>query len=218
MQMGWKVLLPMGLGVLFCTGRGLAEISLADTFTLLDTTYMAPVATPFFFYLLSGIMLIGGILVITRKNPVHSALALIVTLLAQASIYLMLYAPFVAGVQIILYAGGIMVLFLFVIMLVSIDRSMKERQFNSQWVVGIDRGNGAWADYSSRSSQREGHLSGTRSAGGGKRQHAEDRHHVVRAIHVRLRDRFAAVAGGDYRSGSDGKEENLRKLQLYRSS
>jgi NADH-quinone oxidoreductase subunit J len=98
---------------------------------------MAPVATPFFFYLLAGIMLIGGILVITRKNPVHSALALIVTLLAQASIYLMLYAPFVAGVQIILYAGGIMVLFLFVIMLVSIDRSMKERQFNSQWVVGV---------------------------------------------------------------------------------
>ena len=81
-------------------------------------------------------MLIGGILVITRRNPVHSALALIVTLLAQSSIYLMLYAPFVAGVQIILYAGGIMVLFLFVIMLVSIERSMKERQFNSQWVVG----------------------------------------------------------------------------------
>jgi NADH-quinone oxidoreductase subunit J len=98
---------------------------------------MAPVATPFFFYLLSAIMLIGGILVITRKNPVHSALALIVTLLAQASIYLMLYAPFVAGVQIILYAGGIMVLFLFVIMLVSIDRSVRERQFNSQWAVGI---------------------------------------------------------------------------------
>ncbi len=98
---------------------------------------MVPVATPFFFYLLSGIMLIGGILVITRKNPVHSALALIVTLLAQASIYLMLYAPFVAGVQIILYAGGIMVLFLFVIMLVSVDRVQRERQFNSQWVVGI---------------------------------------------------------------------------------
>jgi NADH-quinone oxidoreductase subunit J len=97
---------------------------------------MAPVATPFFFYLFAAIMLAGGILVITRKNPVHSALALIVTLLAQASLYLMLYAPFVAGVQIILYAGGIMVLFLFVIMLVSIERSMKERQFNSQWVVG----------------------------------------------------------------------------------
>src|SRR5712671_50890 len=101
------------------------------------TKHMEPVATPFFFYLLGGLMLIGGVLVITRKNPVHSALALIVTLLAQASIYLMLYAPFVAGVQIILYAGGIMVLFLFVIMLVSIDRTMKERQFNSQWLVGM---------------------------------------------------------------------------------
>ena len=98
---------------------------------------MAPVATPFFFYLLSATMLIGGILVITRKNAVHSALALIVTLLAQAAIYLMLYAPFVAGVQIILYAGGIMVLFLFVIMLVSIERTEKERQFNKQWLVGI---------------------------------------------------------------------------------
>jgi NADH-quinone oxidoreductase subunit J len=98
---------------------------------------MTPVATPFFFYLLSAIMLAGGILVITRKNAVHSALALIVTLLAQAAIYLMLYAPFVAGVQIILYAGGIMVLFLFVIMLVNIDRTMKERQFNSQWIIGL---------------------------------------------------------------------------------
>jgi NADH-quinone oxidoreductase subunit J len=98
---------------------------------------MTPVATPFFFYLLAGTMLIGGILVITRKNAVHSALALIVALLAQAALYLMLYAPFVAGVQIILYAGGIMVLFLFVIMLVSIERTVKERQFNKQWLVGI---------------------------------------------------------------------------------
>ena len=96
-----------------------------------------PVATPFFFYLLSGIMIIGGILVITRKNAVHSALALITALLAQAGIYLMLYAPFVAGVQIILYAGGIMVLFLFVIMLINIERTVKERQFNKQWLVGI---------------------------------------------------------------------------------
>jgi len=98
---------------------------------------MNPVATPFFFYLLSGTMLIGGILVITRKNAVHSALALIAALLAQAGIYLMLYAPFVAGVQIILYAGGIMVLFLFVIMLVNLERAQKERQFNKQWVVGL---------------------------------------------------------------------------------
>src|SRR6202166_18822 len=102
-----------------------------------STKVMAPVATPFFCYLFAAIMLIGGIAVITRKNPVHSALALIVALLAQASIYLMFYAPFVAGVQIILYAGGIMVLFLFVIMLVSIERSQREEQFNKQWMIGL---------------------------------------------------------------------------------
>src|SRR5437588_7884243 len=98
---------------------------------------MQPVATTFFFYFLSGLALLGGVLVITRKNAVHSALALILTLLALAGLYLMLYAPFVAGVQIILYAGGIMVLFLFVIMLVSIERTQRERQFNRQWLVGI---------------------------------------------------------------------------------
>jgi len=97
---------------------------------------MQPVATPFFFYFLSAAAIISGLLVITRKNPVHSALSLIVTLLSLAGLYLMLYAPFVAGVQIILYAGGIMVLFLFVIMLVNLERSMKEEQFNKQWLVG----------------------------------------------------------------------------------
>jgi NADH-quinone oxidoreductase subunit J len=98
---------------------------------------MTPVATPFFFYLLSGLAVLGGVLVITRRNAVHSALALILTLLAVAGLYLMLYAPFVAGVQIIVYAGGIMVLFLFVIMLVNIERTVKERQFNRIWPVGL---------------------------------------------------------------------------------
>ena len=98
---------------------------------------MQPVATTFFFYFLSGLAILSGALVITRRNPVHSALALILTLLSVAGLYLMLYAPFVAGVQIILYVGGIMVLFLFVIMLVNLERSAKEKQFNRQWVPGI---------------------------------------------------------------------------------
>src|SRR5579862_4304338 len=98
---------------------------------------MQPVATAFFFYFLSALAILGGVLTITRRNPVHSALALIMTLLALAGLYLMLYAPFVAGVQIILYAGGIMVLFLFVIMLININRSMKEEQFNKQWIGGL---------------------------------------------------------------------------------
>src|SRR5437763_14062764 len=98
---------------------------------------MQPVATTFFFYFLSALTVISGIGVITRRNPVHSALALILALLGQAGLYLMLYAPFVAGVQIILYAGGIMVLFLFVIMLVNVERTEKEEQFNKQWIAGF---------------------------------------------------------------------------------
>src|SRR5437016_140964 len=123
---------PLAHGIGSAHSDGHSRIVAGDT-----TNYMAPVATPFFFYMLSGIMLIGGILVITRRNAVHSALALIGTLLAQAGLYLMLYAPFVAGVQIILYAGGIMVLFLFVIMLVSIEKSQREDQFNKQWIGGL---------------------------------------------------------------------------------
>ncbi len=95
----------------------------------------APVAPKFFFYLLASIAIIGALGVILRRNPVHSAISLIFTLLSLAGLYLMLYAPFVAGVQIILYVGGIMVLFLFVIMLVNLERNAKEEQFNKQWLV-----------------------------------------------------------------------------------
>src|ERR1700691_1760311 len=113
-------------GPVCASGSGVEEIAMNPR-----------VATPFFFSLLSGAMLIGGILVIARRNAVHSALALIAAPRAQAGLYLMLYAPFVAGVQIILYAGGIMVLFLFVIMLVNLERAQKEEQFNKQWLVGL---------------------------------------------------------------------------------
>jgi NADH-quinone oxidoreductase subunit J len=111
--------------------------SLILSFAIPANSDMAPVATPFFFYMLSGLAIAGGFLVITRRNPVHCALALILTLIAIAHLYLMLYAPFVAGVQIIVYAGGIMVLFLFVIMLVNIERTSRDRRFNRIWPVGL---------------------------------------------------------------------------------
>lgn len=98
---------------------------------------MTPVATPFFFYLLSGIAIVSALVMITKVNPVHSALALIVTLLASAGLYLMLYAPFMAGVQIVLYAGGILVMFLFVMMLVNIEHLYVEKMLNRQWLLGL---------------------------------------------------------------------------------
>ncbi|MFZ3215442.1 MAG: NADH-quinone oxidoreductase subunit J [Candidatus Acidiferrales bacterium] len=77
----------------------------------------------------------SAILMVTRRNIVHSAVFLITTLLATAGIFLQLQAEFLFIVQVILYVGGIMVLFVFVIMLVNLDVSMRLVQFNRQWFV-----------------------------------------------------------------------------------
>jgi len=89
------------------------------------------------FYIFALLVLGGGVLTITRRNAVHSAISLIVSLLGVAGLYLLQQAEFLFAVQIVLYVGGIMVLFLFVIMLVSIERAQREYQFNKQWIVGI---------------------------------------------------------------------------------
>jgi NADH-quinone oxidoreductase subunit J len=89
------------------------------------------------FYIFAALVLGGGILTITRRNAVHSAISLIVALLGVAGLYLLQQAEFLFAVQIVLYVGGIMVLFLFVIMLVNLDMAAKERQFNRQWLVAL---------------------------------------------------------------------------------
>jgi NADH-quinone oxidoreductase subunit J len=89
------------------------------------------------FYVFAVFVLGGAILTITRRSAVHSAICLILSLLGVAGIYLLQQAEFLFAVQIVLYVGGIMVLFLFVIMLVNLDDAAKERQFNGQWLIGI---------------------------------------------------------------------------------
>ncbi len=96
-----------------------------------------PVLEGLFFYVLAVIILGGAILTITRKSAVHSAIWLIVTLIGVAGIYLNQQAEFLAAVQILVYIGGIMVLFLFVIMLVNLDEAAKQRQFNHQWTIAL---------------------------------------------------------------------------------
>jgi NADH-quinone oxidoreductase subunit J len=75
------------------------------------------------FWLLAVVALIAAGSMIIQRNPVHSALFLIITLLSLAGLFLLLSAPFLAVIQIIVYAGAIMVLFLFVIMLLDIRRT-----------------------------------------------------------------------------------------------
>jgi NADH-quinone oxidoreductase subunit J len=90
-----------------------------------------------FFYVFAAMTLGGGLLTITRKNAVHSAMFLIVSLMGVAGLYLLQQAEFLFAVQIVLYIGGIMVLFLFVIMLVNLDEAAKEKQFNGQWWIAL---------------------------------------------------------------------------------
>jgi len=73
------------------------------------------------FYLLAGLTVGSASLVVTRRNPVHSALFLVLAFMGVAGIYVILEAEFLAAVQVLVYAGGIMVLFLFVIMLVDLE-------------------------------------------------------------------------------------------------
>jgi NADH-quinone oxidoreductase subunit J len=71
------------------------------------------------FYLFGGIAVLASLLVIAQRNPVYSVLLLIASFGALSGLYVLLEAPFVAVIQIIVYAGAIMVLFLFVVMLLN---------------------------------------------------------------------------------------------------
>lgn len=75
------------------------------------------------FYVTAAVTLVSTVLVITRRNPVHALLYFILSLIGVAVIFLDLGAPFVAALEIIIYAGAIMVLFIFVIMLLSPEPS-----------------------------------------------------------------------------------------------
>jgi NADH-quinone oxidoreductase subunit J len=71
------------------------------------------------FFFLAAIAVLGAISLILQRHPIHSALSLIVVMVALAGLYLLMGAEFVAAVQIIVYGGAIMVLFIFVIMLLN---------------------------------------------------------------------------------------------------
>ena len=77
----------------------------------------------------------GGIGMITRKNPIASLLFLVLTFFSLASIYVLLGAHFIAAIQVIVYAGAIMVLFLFVIMLLNLGHEYQADLRGGLWLV-----------------------------------------------------------------------------------
>ena len=81
-----------------------------------------------------------SVVVVTRRNPVHSVLWMLVLFIHMAGLYLFLNAEFIAAIQIIVYAGAILVLFLFVIMLLNLKKEETEKKYQDQWPVGAGVG------------------------------------------------------------------------------
>ncbi len=93
------------------------------------------------FYAFAALILFSALMTITRRNVVYSAVWLINALVGVAGLYLQQGAEFLAGVQIIVYIGGIMVLFLFVIMLVPVNEESRQRRFAGQkWIAFLCSG------------------------------------------------------------------------------
>lgn len=82
----------------------------------------------FFFFVFAAIAVIGAISTVVRKNPLTSALSLVMTFVALSGLYFLLHAPFVGVLQILVYAGAIMVLVIFVIMFLNLHETHLEEE------------------------------------------------------------------------------------------
>lgn len=90
-----------------------------------------------FFSYFSGMIVLLSLLVVTRRNPVHSVMWMLLLFVHIAGLYLFLNAEFIAAIQIIIYAGAILVLFLFVIMLLNLKKEEADMRFQKQWPLSI---------------------------------------------------------------------------------
>ena len=90
-----------------------------------------------FFYAFAALTLTGALLTVSLRNPVHCAIGLLMSLLGAGGIFLQTQAEFLLAAQLIVYAGGVVLLFLFVIMLVNLDRSGGDRRFTKGWPLGV---------------------------------------------------------------------------------
>ena len=89
------------------------------------------------FYLFSGILLLSATMVVVMRNPIHSALFLVLSFFASAAIWLLLQAEFLAIALVLVYVGAVMVLFLFVVMMLDINLVVIREGFARFLPVGI---------------------------------------------------------------------------------
>jgi NADH-quinone oxidoreductase subunit J len=91
----------------------------------------------FFFFLFAIIGVFSAICVVTNRNVVHAALFLLLTFFCVGAMYVMMRAQLLAAVQVLVYAGAVMVLFLFASLIINIPRSLQLRQWNRQSVLSV---------------------------------------------------------------------------------
>jgi NADH-quinone oxidoreductase subunit J len=92
------------------------------------------------FYVTAFVSVVSSLMVITRRHAIHALLYLVVSLLATGVIFFILGAPFAAALQVIVYAGAIMVLFVFVVMILNLDQSARQERHWLKpriWVVPV---------------------------------------------------------------------------------
>ena len=93
--------------------------------------------TDLVFYFLSAILLLAGLRVITARNPVHAALALVLAFFSAAGLWMLLQAEFLAITLVLVYIGAVMVLFLFVVMMLDINLEELRKGFWSYLPAGL---------------------------------------------------------------------------------
>ena len=93
--------------------------------------------TDFLFFAFAGVVIVSALGVVTSRNPVHSALFLVLTFFSCSAIWLMLEAEFLAITLVLVYVGAVMVLFLFVVMMLDINVAKMREGFVSYLPVGI---------------------------------------------------------------------------------
>jgi NADH-quinone oxidoreductase subunit J len=90
-----------------------------------------------FFGYFATVIVILSLLVVTRRNPVHSVMWMLLLFFHIASLYLFLNAEFIAAIQVIVYAGAILVLFLFVVLLLNLREELMVNRFIGSWPAGF---------------------------------------------------------------------------------
>ena len=87
------------------------------------------------FIYFAAVIIISAVLMITRRNPIHSVLLMLLLFFHIAGLFVLLNAEFLAAVQLIVYAGAILILYLFVVMLLNVDKERSVKRANRYWPV-----------------------------------------------------------------------------------